>query len=180
MSQYYFTVASLPNLDFESETSFRFNDFLEVCRSTLDKEDFKIVESASLDMFESRMENSTLNRWIVFEQSLRNELVKLRSPELGIDPEKYLRHFVDDTTTPLIARNAVKQEDPFKAEAFIDRARWSFLEEMEVGHFFDLEKLIVYSLKLQILERRAHFKEEQGKENFQEIYEQIKTAIRNA
>ncbi len=64
-----------------------------------------------------------------------------------------------------------------KAEEYLNRERWIFLEELEVGHFFDLEKLIVYSIRLQLLERKKFFSMEKGKEHFLEMYEQIETAI---
>jgi len=181
LSQYYFTVASLPLLNFEIVCPLRYDEFLEICGQNLSDHDFAAVESARLDVSDlKKAGNGILNRWILFERSLKNELVKLRGSELGIEPEKYIKHFVYNTSTPIIARNALKQEDPLKAEYFLDRARWNFLDEMEIGHYFDVEKLIVYSLQLQILERKMLFNLDQGKENFQNIYGKIKTAIRTA
>ncbi len=182
MSQYYFTVASLPNLDFESVPSLSYEDFLALCKSSLDPADYEILLSARLDgSLAEESANSVVSRWSVFEQSLRNELVKLRAPELGMDSGKFLKLFIDMTTTPAIARNSVKQENPEKAEEYLVRERWAYLDELEAGHYFDIEKIVVYSLRLQLLERKKLFTDrEKGKEDFQEIYEQIKTAIKNA
>ncbi len=177
MSRYYFTVSSLPWLDFESEPPITMDRFIDVCESTLGEEDYNLVSKASLDNFESCSDNNVLKRWSVFEQSLRNELAKARGSNLGIDAQKYVKQFIDDTTTPAIAAAAGKQEDPLKAEMYLCRERWRFLDELEAGHFFEIENLIVYSLRLQILERKAKFKTDTGNENFQEIYEQIKTDI---
>ncbi len=181
MSQYYFTVAALPYIDFESAPALTYRDFLALCESTLDARDYEFLLSAKLDgSLPEHCTNGVLKAWSVFEQSLRNELVKLRAPQLGIETEKYLKLFVDSTVTPLIARNSVKEENPEKAEAYLDRERWLFLDEIESGHYFDIEKLIVYSLRLQILERRKLFTPERGKEGFNGLYEQIKTAIKDA
>jgi len=179
LSQYYFTVASLPSLDLSVTPQISMDQFIEVCRSTLSPEDLEVVESAAIDSFPADCDNAVLNRWMTFEQSLRNELVKLRAPGMGVDSEKYVRRFIDDTTTPAIASAAFKTDDPLKAEEYLDTARWNFLEELEVGHVFDIERIIIYSLKLQILERRKLFTIQKGKDNFQNSYEQIKTAIRN-
>lgn len=178
MSQYYFTVSSLPGIDLDSEPSINSSEFLEICRSSVSEEDFSIISMVSLDSFEYETENTVLKRWAVFEQSLRNELAALRSGQTGIDSQKYVRQFIDDTTAPGIAAAALKQENPLKTEMFLMRARWTFLDELEVGHFFDIEKLIVYFIRLLLLERKALFNEQAGNNNFMEIYEQIKTAIR--
>ena len=164
-------------LDFDYDPPITMDRFIEVCESTLDDKDYNLVKTASLDNFEYDTDNPVLKRWTTFEQSLRNELAKVRGNNLGIDPQKYIKQFIDDTTTPAIAAAAGKQDDPLKAEMYLCSERWKFLDELESGHFFDVENLIVYSLRLQILERKAKFKVETGNENFQEIYEQIKTDI---
>ena len=178
MGQYYFTVSSLPWLDFESEPPVSMDTFNDVCESTLREEDYSLVKKASLDDFDFETANPVLKRWTVFEQSLRNELAKLRGANLGIDAQKYVKQFIDNTTTPAIAAGAFKQETPLKTELYLQKERWTFLDELEAGHFFDVENLIVYSLRLQILERKVQFKKDAGNENFTEIYEQIKTSIR--
>lgn len=178
MSQYYFTVSSMPWLDFDSDPPLSMDTFNDVCESTLSEEDCKLVKKASLDDFDFETGNPVLKRWTVFEQSLRNELAKTRGVHLGIDSQQYVRQFIDDTTTPGIAAAAFKQETPLKTELHLLKERWTFLDELEAGHFFDVENLIVYSLRLQILERKAQFTIDEGNVNFTEIYEQIKTSIR--
>ena len=181
MGQYYFTVASLPDLDFETVPSMGLHDFLTLCRGTVNEHDYEILESARFDGFLSEhITYPLLVQWSIFEQSLRNELVKIRAPRLGIDGEKYVKQFMYTTAAAPIARNSVKQDDPERAEAYLDKERWIFLDDLEVGHYFDIGKLIVYSLRLQLLERRKLFTAEKGKEHFQKLYEQIKTAIKNA
>ncbi len=181
MSQYYFTVAALPYLDFESAPSISYVDFLSFCESTLTPHDYELLTAAHLDgSLPEGFSHPVLTAWSIFEQSLRNELVKLRAPQLGMDTEKYVKLFIDNTTTSLIARNSIKEENPEKAEEYLDKERWNFFSELEAGHDFDIGKLIVYSLRLQLLERKNLFDEEKGKNGFQEIYEQIKTAIKDA
>jgi len=178
LSQYYFTVASLPNLSYETEPSVSYEDFMDLCQNTLEDAEYSILSSVHLDgLLPDGITNKVLQNWSLFEQSLRNELAKLRGPDLGIDYEKYTKEFLYKIGTQAIARNAIKEENPLKAEEYLNRERWIFLEELEVGHFFDLEKLIVYSIRLQLLERKKFFSMEKGKEHFQEMYEKIKTAI---
>ena len=181
MGNYYYTVSSLPYLDFDAEPVITMHEFIDICHSTLTKNDFETIESVSLSELEG-MESSVpiVDRWISWESSLRNELVKLRGVSLGIESDRYLKDAEINTEAPGIARSAFKMESPLAAEEAINKARWDFLNEIDVGHYFDLEKIIVYSLRLKILERKKMFTIENGDKNFQIIYENIKEAVRKA
>ena len=41
--------------------------------------------------------------------------------------------------TASLAAHAFKQESPMDAEDALNRGRWQFLENLKVGHFFDLD-----------------------------------------
>ena len=181
MGNYYYTVSSLPYLGFDDEPVITMHEFIGICLSTLTENDFKTVESVSLSEFE-KMDSSVsvIERWVSWESSLRNELVKLRGASLGVESDRYIRDAEINTESPGIARSAFKLESPLAAEEIINKARWDFLNEIEVSHYFDLEKIIVYSLRLQILERKKMFTIENGDKNFQIIYENIKEAVREA
>jgi hypothetical protein len=71
------------------------------------------------------------------------------------------------------AQGAAQCEDPLEGELSIEREKWSFLERLETGHFFDLEALVAYALKLQILERRALFEAERGETSYKTAYSEI-------
>jgi len=58
-------------------------------------------------------------------------------------------------------------KNPLEIEKRLMRAQWDFLEEQEIGHFFDLDFLIIYYLKLQILERMFSFNKEKGQQNLE-------------
>jgi hypothetical protein len=47
------------------------------------------------------------------------------------------------------------------------------LDELESGHYFDIDKILVYALRLQILERKALFDEQKGREMFDKVYTEI-------
>lgn len=178
MDQYYYAVSSLPFLDFDNTPSIKLDEFTAICKSTLIEKDFDIIKSISLNNLreiDSRI--PVLKKWISWEGTLRNEIAKLRADSLGFNPEQYLFDIESNSEPPVIAGTAFKLDSPILAEELLDKARWHFLDELEQGHYFDLEKLIVYSLKLQILERKSMFTTENGNVNFQEIYENIKEAI---
>ena len=66
-----------------------------------------------------------------------------------------------------LAREAFGQADPAVAEESMNRARWQFLESLELGHAFDLQRLLIYSIKLQLLERKNAMTTAKGEERFQ-------------
>jgi hypothetical protein len=85
---------------------------------------------------------------------LRDELVKLRAARLHADPGQYLRR--GTFAEPPIAHLAVSaQRNPslIESEKMLDQGRFKALEELGVGHYFDGDALILYALKLLILER---------------------------
>ncbi|MBU2250847.1 MAG: DUF2764 domain-containing protein, partial [Candidatus Omnitrophica bacterium] len=56
----------------------------------------------------------------------------------------------------------VDNSSPLEAERKLLLLRWNFIQEQESGHHFDLTWLILYFLKLQILERLFSFDKDKG------------------
>ena len=54
----------------------------------------------------------------------------------------------------------------FEVEKKLLEWRWNFIEELSTYHYFDLEFLVLYLLKLQILEKLSLFDKERGLEKF--------------
>lgn len=194
MSQYYYAVASLPTLYLDSETYPTQEEFLEHCAAWLTPVELAQLHRATLQPPTGRGESGTeefereaqtaeaekgvLGRWMAVETGLRNELVRLRASRRHADEEKHLVKTDEPwwlSTAELEARasEALGQSNPLRAEQLLDEYRWEVLEELEVGHFFDVEKLIIYCLKLQILYRRAAMDREAGKELFDTTYNTI-------
>ncbi len=176
MADYYYTVASLPMLSSNQQPSITIDYFLETCRYTLSEKDFNTLIKADIVPGGEKV-NGVLEKWQNWERSLRNELVKMRSQKTGIDSEKYLRE--GDTATGVFdaAREAFGSANPKIGEDILDNARWRFLDELEFGHNFDLTKLIIYYLKLQIAERKKNMNDEAGSVKYKEIYDSITDKI---
>lgn len=157
MPRYYtYLISSFPYLYFDRDPPFSFLEFLEKCKNFISEEEIdflKMIKEKEPDV--SKIRQSTLRRWFEFEFSLRNELAKLRAVKRGEEPTKYLRK--TDYLLPLYLVNLVyeafKNPNPLEGEKILDYIRWRFLEDLEAGHFFDLGFLIVYGIKLNILER---------------------------
>lgn len=156
MPAYYtYLISSLPMLHFEANPPFSFDKFLQLCQGIIPGCDIGVIKSASLTgEYAYQYAQPTLDKWRIFDTALRNELVKIRASRKHIDPQKYLRQ--DGYAEPdiiHIAMNAYRNTSIIEAERMLDQARWRRLDELAVGHYFDIDFLIVYAHKLLILER---------------------------
>jgi hypothetical protein len=162
----------------ESERPTALDSFVALCGEHLSSRDFRIVESASISDLAARSPScAVLDRWRSWETALRNELVKLRAKARGLDPERHLREGTEIVSVADVARGVFAQELPLAAEQELNRARWGILDELEEGHYFDLEKVVVYHLRLQILHRKGLLDVESGTAAFEGIYRQITRPI---
>ncbi len=178
LNLYPYAVATLPYLEYEADPPLTPAEFLESVRNALSDEDYaRLIEA---DIVPERIDASApelLRRWQEWEMSLRNELARLRAPKVAREPDGYLRDGGGSAGLYDVARDAIGQENPAIAEDILNRSRWRFLEGIEFGHYFDLEKLIGYYLRLQLLARKSLFKEEQGAARFEEIYQTITESL---
>ncbi|RKY32217.1 MAG: hypothetical protein DRP74_03040 [Candidatus Omnitrophota bacterium] len=150
---YTYLIASLPMLHFGATPPFSFNKFIEICQDKIAQDDTEILKLTAQSYAYSGNQ-ATLKEWRDFETALRNELVKIRAGRRHIDPAKYLRG--EGYVEPIISRialNACRNPSVLDQEKSLDLQRWRKLDELEAGHYFDSDFLIVYALKLQIMER---------------------------
>lgn len=169
------------------------DDFITFCKEQLSGKDFALLRRSRLDLGVSAgaseggddeidtaaeealsERNAVLDRWRTWETSFRNEIVRLRAAELNKDPNEYLRESEEVTGMAEAVKNALAGENPLETEKKIYEARWNYLEELGTNIFFTLESLIVYYLKLQLLEKINQFDPEQGEENFNTVYRRIR------
>jgi hypothetical protein len=153
-SFYEYLLSSLPMLLLGAKPPFEFEQFLFRCEELIPAEDFALLQVCSqAEVFEQAVEQPTLKCWITFERSLRNELVKLRASRKKIAPEKFLREGADDPALYHAALASQRLPSLVESEMMLDRERWQKLDELAFGHYFDVDALLVYGLKLQILLR---------------------------
>ena len=172
-NQYYYTVSSLPMLFFDSEKFMSQEEFFECCETTISEKDFNTLKSAAVLPELNPNNNCVLSKWNSWENSLRDELVKLRAAKKGIDADKYAGGNAGESGVFELARDAFNASSPLEAETLLNKGRWEYLEMLESGHIFDLGKLIIYYLQLQILERKSQINHEKGQQNFKTLYSAI-------
>ena len=155
---YYFLVASLPRLQFGAAPPLTREQFLDRCAGQMSAAQDRML--AGIDLFQTQPAKTglaLLDRWHERERALRNALAVVRAQRLGVAAAPYLRNFRQDPSLAEIAQRLLMLDSPLAADEELDRLRWRFLEELAFGHYFDLETLVIYRLKLHLLERRARF-----------------------
>lgn len=167
---YYFFISSLPMLHFGAKPLISYAHFLDECRRNLAVHDMEIIERAGVLLSEAGGDDFVmLEEWKRFETSLRNELARLRALKKNKDASAYIRgDNFQDPFTGHFAHLAVSQENILEGERHLDKIRWDKIDELARHHYFDIEFLVMYALKLQILERWHRFNEADGMKFLQE------------
>jgi hypothetical protein len=182
LSNYYYLVASLPMLDYEKTAAVTVKYFLEICAAQLKPYDYALLKNADFTGLRSSFPQAeAYRRYRSWEVALRNELVRLRALKKGEDPVPYLKAGSEVYSLKMLAKRVFEESSPLQAENLLNRGRWDYLEELEIGHFFDINKIVIYYLKLQLLTRKAYFRDEPGKENYtalqQQVFEELKAGV---
>ncbi|MDD5097507.1 MAG: DUF2764 family protein [Candidatus Omnitrophica bacterium] len=157
MPNYYiYLISSLPMLHFAARPALTLKGFLSSCADLLNPSELTLIQQAiSTDAYALNVcVPTTLLKWKEFDLSLRNELARARAIRKKIPVEKFLRPAnLSDINITHIAQAAIRNPSILEAEKYLDLERWKVLDEISSGHYFDLDFLLVYALKLVILER---------------------------
>lgn len=155
-ANYTYLISSLPMLHFGIKPPFPFEKFLEICARLIPPKDWELLKNVSLNgEYDYELKQPTLlNCWYEFDTALRNELAKLRAVRKRVDPVKYLRRDgYYQLSIVHLAMNAQRSPSLIEAEKMLDQGRWQMLEDLNFGHYFDIDSLIIYALKLLLLGR---------------------------
>ncbi len=159
---YYYLVASLPLLRLGDPIPFTVGAFLELCQGQIDDRHLAHLATVSLVPGEVAC-GAADRRWQQWETWLRNQLVRFRAGKSDRQPEAWLRD--EEDVFPGSRRQveeALANGEPLARERALDRLRWAFLDDCEVGHTFDFDTLVVYFLKLQLASRWSKLDAEAG------------------
>jgi len=152
---YTYLISSLPVLRFGVKPPFSFEKFLNIASDSISESDIEILKECTgiCESIYSKTQ-ATSQKQCAFETALRNALVKIRASRKRIDPFKYLRpDGGGDLYITNLAMNAYKNPSILESEKILDEERWHALDELSVGHYFDLDFFIIYANKLMILEK---------------------------
>jgi uncharacterized protein DUF2764 len=176
MAAFYYLVSSLPMLFPGEAPLMSAEEFMLTCTDFLSVIEMDKLRALSLIPPEDYTEftNPATVDWYDWETCFRNALVHLRGKEKGTEIEKFLREerdFFSEIEKGVV--EAFNKSTPLEMEDTLDKLRWDKLNDMEVGHMFDFEKLCIYKLKLMLCEKQTLLNKTKGSDNFDMIVEHI-------
>jgi len=157
MDRYYYFIAELPVLFFGKEPALPMTWFVEEaekCLTPLDYQQLQEIHYLSCEVLPD--DPPILQTYKQFEYELRSDIAALRharKPQQDYKPSAF----------PL---TLVKEGDPLTVEKNLLLFRWRFLESLEPSHHFDFAFIIIYYLKLQLLQKFFTFDKEIGKSKY--------------
>ena len=162
MDKYYYLAAQLPILVFDTEPDISAAAFLHEAEKWLSPPDMAVLRVTKLgNTDESAPGPGALRTFIRYEHQLRTELAEWRLAQrdsLEFKPR-------------LFPATLIQDNHPLAAEKELLRLRWNLIADLQFGHYSDIEFMIFYYLKLQILERLQRFDQDNGREKFQSYTE---------
>jgi len=157
MDKYFYFAAQLPLLSLQQTENISSKQFfIEEASKWLSKKDIKILLSVNLDDYHVDKRNQTQKLCSQFEYEIRSEIAKYRKS----------LHEDFEYKVSLFPMTMLKDGSPLDVENRLLQLRWDFYEENSQGHYSDLNYLILYYLKLQILWRIMSFDKENGQKKF--------------
>jgi hypothetical protein len=169
LKNHYYTLAALKTIRLGEKIPISEEYFLQFAEDTIDAKSYQILLKSRWGLTEPTG-FSFADRILSWEKELRLELAKARILKRPFDNPPNLQ--ASDGSYSLLeqVRAVMALDSPLDAERNLDQLRWSFLEEMSAHHYFDLEALVVYYLKLQLALRQEKFQEELGRDSFEKEY----------
>jgi hypothetical protein len=163
---YYYFAASLPMIHWAGKPPMTFEDFCSTAKRLLSKEDHDLMDriwNGNGDHIET--DNAVARAWVEFDRNFRNEQTWYRAHQAHKDPLKCIRGSrANEPALREVVHEVAKMTDLLEAEKSLDRTTWQFLNELEQGHYYDLEFLMVYGVKLKILKRHQEYGTSKGRE----------------
>lgn len=177
MATYYYLASTLPMLYPDGELPYTADSFVSLALPLLSVSDAKSLSELHQQGLESSL-LEVVNQYYQFTEGLSALLASQRATELGWEQKADAPglSFVNGEITRIV-HSALSASSPLEAERLLDGAKFAFLEQLESGHYFDFTSLLVYYLKLTILEREAEFEQQAGEQEFRRLLKSIQTSI---
>jgi hypothetical protein len=159
MAEHYYLVAQLPMLFFGRDPGITTSTFLDEAAKWMAPSDLRRLEGVRLAPSEAREPLTRLGReYLAFERRFAGDLAAWR--KAAMDGRE---------TKPSFPLSLVREGNPLEIEKKLLLVRWNTIEELSVGHHFDMDFLSAYFLQLQVLHRLSLFDKEKGMRVFQTL-----------
>ena len=143
--------------------------------------------------------NEFISDWFRFELNVKNVLTAFHCKQFNYEPEKQLveTSFNKQQYNTLIGKRLTPEffedELPFAEQIFrvagsdltmiekekaIDKIKWDYLDEFTFFHYFTIEKIVSFTLKIGIIERWMKLDPETGTSLLHKLIDELKTSYK--
>lgn len=138
--------------------------------------------------------NAFFVSWFTFNLHLNNILIALTARRFGFRPDTYL--VGDNEVTEALRTSGARDfglssglgyydelvrisevTDPVEKEKKLDMLKWNWLEEETFFHYFSVEKVFAFLLRLDIIERWSSIDKEKGGAVFRQLINRLKEEV---
>ena len=173
MSEYYYFAASLPMLRMDRAVPMSYKAFMSQAAEHLSPRDYKDLQLAVFSPSEEKASLPIVRDWKSFTTRLQRAVNKARAERLGFSGwECGSDKEMDAKAHEIVDMNPLEGERAMLSLCF------DFLSSRETGSPFSSSQLMIYALKLQILERSNAFDREKGRAEFDKLYSDIEGKIK--
>lgn len=166
---YYYFGASLPVLTFQGKLPFSVAEFLDDAQRLLAPSDARLL-SGLLSGQHITTTNSILKQVFEFEQSLSNHIAVYRAQKHNREIQSVTRgEYVANPELIQLVKQSANASDPLEGEKMISQARWQFYDNLMVGEQYTTAFILLYGLKLKIVERYQNIASPKGREKYEEL-----------
>jgi len=169
-------MAQLPYLVYEQKPPMSSDDFLELAKPLMSKDDSAIFNLISLK-FDSSINKksgcSFIDKWHSWEYALRLNIAKERAIKLKRESEIVTEPPVFPLEAASTASKAADEHSPLDGEIVLDKARWNAIDNLAGNDYFHRNIAYAYYLKLLLIERREAFNVDKGFTEYKSLYASI-------
>lgn len=133
--------------------------------------------------------NNFLRNYFEFELNLNNVLAAYNSRKHDLNPGEEIMQI--NEVAALLAKTSrdntlgndypylqelqhiLEDSDLFEREKKIDNLKWKYLDDQVFFHYFTIERVISYSIKLELLERWMQLDRETGEKMFKQLIQDL-------
>ena len=203
MSNFEYIISSLPYLtmDFKYAGQAGFNSVISDIKRDLDEKDQGLVEfllkgfsdkELNADFYAAALKhrNRFLREYFRFDLNLRNAKVRYLNAQLGREPDQDVMTGEDpeaedvdidgfrftggEFEEALKVDNILADKDLVSREKGLDDLLWDKIDSLSTFHYFDIEAVLAYIAKLNIVTRWLNLDEEVGRDVFRRLLKDVR------
>ncbi|WP_321373532.1 DUF2764 family protein [uncultured Draconibacterium sp.] len=145
-----YLMTSLPSLSLGEAPPITIDEFNDDAKRQLSSRHFKALQSVDIQKLDAKVGVKSISSLI---NSIKEDLSEVREAKAQNRQEK-----------PERMPNSLLRRNPMEREMNILQWQWEELQDIEAGKTFTLTEVLVYKLKLQLVERLYSFDEIKGAE----------------